>query len=118
MGFFKWTQWDTFDFPYNELDTSKGLRFSLVRYNRDNPIVFSLYGIPKDFEIPTREMADKLQPWLSQNFQLTDNSLSLSFRGCTSPVQSGRDAPITGIRVKFFNLPENQQAKLKRGESL
>lgn len=75
-------------FVLNELDTSKGLRFSLVRYNRDNPIVFSLYRIPKDFEIPTREIAEKRQPWLSPNFQLPDNSISLSFRGCVSSVQS------------------------------
>lgn len=113
-GFFKWTALDIFDFSEQNLDTSQGLRFSLVRYNRDKPIFFSIYGIPKELETPTRETLMPMLSWFSQNFQLPydETTLSLAFRGCSSPVQSGTDAPIIGLGAKKFNLPEKQQQNL------
>lgn len=110
-GFFKWTAWDIFDLPDQELDTAQGLRFSLIRYNRDKPIFFSVYGIPKGLELPSRETMTDLLPWFSQNFELSygSSTLSLAFRGCTSPVQSGSDAPIIGLGAKKFKLPQKQQ---------
>ena len=115
-GFFKWTAWDFLDLPDQELDTAQGLRFSLVRYNRDKPIFFSLYGISKELEIPTRETMTLMLPWFGQNFQLPyDNTfLSLAFRGCASPVQSGADSPIIGLGAKKFKLPEKQQNTLNQ----
>lgn len=115
-GFFKWTAFDILNLSEQDLDTSQGLRFSLVRYNRDKPIFFSIYGIPKELETPTRETISPMLSWFSQNFQLPyeESSLSLAFRGCTSPVQSGIDAPIIGLGAKKFKLPEKQQNTLNQ----
>lgn len=110
VGFFKWTSFECFDQQNQGLDTTRGLRFSLVRYNRDKPIFFSLYGLKQDLDLPTRAELSKIQPWFSQGFELpyNDTAISLGFRGCSSPVQSGVDAPITGVGLKFFSLPKNQ----------
>ena len=117
VGFFKWTSFDAFegfDQQNQGLDTTRGLRFSLVRYNRDKPIFFSLYGLKQDLDLPTRAELSQILPWFSQGFELPykDTAISLGFRGCSSPVQSGGDAPVTGIGLKFFSLPKNQQGPL------
>ena len=54
--------------------------------------------------------------WFGQDFQLPygDTTLSLAFRGCSSPLQSGTDAPIIGLGAKKFKLPEKQQDTLNK----
>lgn len=67
VGFYKWIDFDAFDLSNQELDGSKGLRFSLVRSNGDKPIYFSLYSIKKELKLPSREVRDEIKTWFSSD---------------------------------------------------
>lgn len=90
------------------IDMENRLRVSFVRYNRNAPIFFYLYGIRENLE--TKKMASALLKLTQEdlNIEGSDGSVGLRFAGLTNSSQVTENNFVISVSCKKQPIPKKQ----------
>ena len=88
------------------IDMENRLRVSFVRYNRNTPIFFYLYGIGENLEIS--KMASALLKMTQEDLNMEGEGVGFRFAGLTSPNQVTENNFVVSISCKKQPIPKKQ----------
>ena len=100
------------------VDMENRLRVSFVRYNRNAPIFFYLYGIRENLE--TKKMASALLQMTQEDLHIegSDGPVGLRFAGLTNSSQVTENNFVVSISCKKQPLPKKQAYNKEDSEGI